>query len=307
MVARPCDVALSWRHAVKHSPRALLCAAMLGLSSGVVMAQSAGGGATAAGPTTAISAGGTLESVFIPSRNAQVPGGGFTLRFEPGSTAITLESMAGLAPLSGCLRGSAWDLSAPAAPDPANPQAVPSARTRVHLQTKLDKPELTESSQELVNFLATCAGARPSYVVLLPDLDGQVGRVVVRGTRGERELSRRYEMVPLDGSAAPVVLDQNQINQTFDPAILALPKRPEHFVIHFGNGVADPVGLEREMVAKAAASVRSRQIAEVSVDGHADTVGSAASNEALSRGRAEAVARQLRDAGVPASWISVTA
>lgn len=52
-----------------------------------------------------------------------------------------------------------------------------------------------------VLLLSGCA--TKSYVALLPDADGSVGAVVVRGKAGEQVITRAGEGAPLDGGTAP--------------------------------------------------------------------------------------------------------
>jgi len=53
------------------------------------------------------------------------------------------------------------------------------------------------------------------------------------------------------------------------------------------------------------ADIQARKSVDITVSGHADTVSSDRVNDALSRQRAETIARMLRTAGVQASAIRV--
>lgn len=155
----------------------------------------------------------------------------------------------------------------------------------------------------LALLLAGCASER---IVLLPSADGTPGAVVVRDKNGEVRLDQPYAGLKrtlaanrsYQSSAADVA-------ERFGPALAAQPARPSSYVLYFetGGNVLTPES-------QAALSVLRKEIAEraaseVMVIGHTDRVGSAEGNEKLSLKRAQGIADQLVDTGVPAEKLEV--
>lgn len=166
--------------------------------------------------------------------------------------------------------------------------------------------------------LAACAGAPPpaapapeprrpqSYAVLLADDDGTTGAITVSGPRGTRLLDRAGQSARLDGSdEAPPETDPAQVRRTFAPAMAALPAAPEVFRLYFRTGAAALDPPSQRLIDTILAEARRRPGADVSIVGHTDTQGDAASNERLGRERAESIARLLRARGLEAVAITV--
>ena len=79
--------------------------------------------------------------------------------------------------------------------------------------------------------LAACAAPPPppppprpvDYVVLLPDLDGRVGQVSIRGAKGEQRITEAGNAAALDGSQAPAPVSPEQLQRDFGAAQQARP------------------------------------------------------------------------------------
>ena len=146
--------------------------------------------------------------------------------------------------------------------------------------------------------LALGGCASQSYVVLLPDPDGTVGKVVVKGSAGEQMLTQANEGVPLSGSQPPALVDARQIEKDFGSAMAARPVLPQRFILYFQAGGVELTPESRALLAQIKRSVESRPSADISVIGNSDTVGKAESNEALALKRAQEVANLLKESGV---------
>jgi outer membrane protein OmpA-like peptidoglycan-associated protein len=147
-------------------------------------------------------------------------------------------------------------------------------------------------------------------VVLLPDADGGVGRVVVANAAGERTLVRPNQATRiLDGRTAPTepaTMSAAEIEATFGPALAAAPTPPLHFILYFEQGSAEPTAASREQLPAIVAAIRERASVDTSVVGHADTVGDAKTNLALSLRRAMAVGALLAEAGIDPGSLEIT-
>lgn len=149
--------------------------------------------------------------------------------------------------------------------------------------------------------------ARPdgSYVALLPNADGTVGSVVVAGSQGQQTLTDARSAASVSGATAPYKVTDADIQRDFGDALKAQPALPQKYTLYFDKGTTR---LSRESQAqwqKVLADIKERKTVDITVAGHADTVSSDRINDALSRRRAETVARMLRDAGVNSTAITV--
>lgn len=140
--------------------------------------------------------------------------------------------------------------------------------------------------------------ASQSYVVLLPDPDGAVGKVLVKGAAGEQLLTEASQGVPLSGDKAPAPVDAKQIEKDFGLAMAARPPLPQRFLLYFQTGGVELTPESRALIAQIKGAVENRQAADISVIGHSDTVGKAENNEALALKRAQEVANLLQQSGV---------
>lgn len=146
--------------------------------------------------------------------------------------------------------------------------------------------------------LSLGACAPQSYVVLLPDADGSLGKVIVRGKGGEQVLSQAREGVSLNADQAPEIIAQERIDKDFGAAMLARPMQPRRFVLYFQSGGLELTPESQALMQKVREAVEERPAADISVIGHSDTVGKADLNEALALKRAQAIAAQLVEQGV---------
>lgn len=156
----------------------------------------------------------------------------------------------------------------------------------------------------LVAALAACRSLPASYVVLLPNEDGDVGQVELRG-KGSRVVAQPRVATGFDADRRPVGLDQPGIQKRFGPALQALPERPKHFLLYFRS---DTTELTRESIAllpEAIAEAERRPAAEIAVVGHTDRAAQTDYNERLALRRARAIRDQLVKLGAKPETIEV--
>ena len=160
----------------------------------------------------------------------------------------------------------------------------------------------------LAGLLAGCA-SKPvgpgSYVVLLPSPDGSVGRVVVNNPQGEQVLTQALQGAPLNGSSPVFAVSPAQLERDFGAAMAARPALPEQFLLYFERGGAELTAESKTLLPIVLARARARTAVDISVVGHSDTVGKAEANETLARGRASAIAEQLRQLGLENAVLAV--
>jgi len=166
--------------------------------------------------------------------------------------------------------------------------------------------------------LASCAAPRPSAdalrpettVVLLPDADGKVGRIIVANQAGSRTLDRAETATSIHDAqtapAEPAPMAAAEIATTFGDALAAQPPRPLHFVLYFEQGSAELTATSRGELKAVVRAVHDRRSVDTSVVGHSDTAGDARMNLGLSLQRAIAVAALLSAEGIPPEALEIT-
>jgi outer membrane protein OmpA-like peptidoglycan-associated protein len=168
--------------------------------------------------------------------------------------------------------------------------------------------------------LAACAAPQPltvappaepkNAVVLLPDADGTVGRVIVTNRAGSRTLDRAGAATRvLDAETAPTeptTMDAAELETTFGAALSAQPTPPRHFTLYFENSSTELTAASRAEFPAIVATIREFASVDTSVVGHADTAGDARANQELSLRRALAVGAQLVAGGIDPGALDIT-
>ncbi len=164
----------------------------------------------------------------------------------------------------------------------------------------------------LVLLAAACAAApprpSPDFVIILPDDGGKTGAIVVKGTGGERLLTKPLEAVTVSPGAPPgepFVMTEEEMRARVGSALEALPAPPRQFIFYFGKDSTELARESRALVNEAVRAFRERNAVDVSVVGHTDTMGDREYNSRLSLERARTVAALLTAAGIPSGLIEI--
>ena len=92
----------------------------------------------------------------------------------------------------------------------------------------------------LLLLLGGCAGQ--TTVALLPEDDGRVGKVAVVAGGVTQLLDAPLQATAFDTKdgtpAAPVVLTEAKVQETWGAALAALPPVPLHYILYFESGTA---------------------------------------------------------------------
>lgn len=144
--------------------------------------------------------------------------------------------------------------------------------------------------------------------MVMPEDGGKAGTVDVTFNDGkEVTLHGDYSAMSLAGDEkTPYVGDQAQLLKTFGSAVTSLPKAPTTAILYFVLGKDELTAESKAEAEKIYKEFVERQVPEVWVIGHTDTVGPASKNQTLSLKRAEKVRQSLIKLGVPAENIHVS-
>lgn len=149
-----------------------------------------------------------------------------------------------------------------------------------------------------------------TLIVLLPDSDtGSTGRADVSNPSGAVDLAaeRNATLVTANRSPGPVsTLSEAEVERLFGAALGALPPVARYFTLYFQFESDDLTNESRALMREILSSVKERNMPEVVVVGHTDTMGTAPANLLLGLRRAATVRKLLIDAGLDMSLIAVT-
>jgi OmpA-OmpF porin, OOP family len=147
--------------------------------------------------------------------------------------------------------------------------------------------------------LGGCATSQ-DLVVLLPDKDGKVGKVLVHNPKGETVLDSAYAAARTSGEGVQRnTANQREVKEVFGATLTAMPPRPISFTLYFESGTDEFTEQSRQEVKRVIAEMARRPAPEITVIGHTDQVGPDQTNDALSLQRAERVKSILVGLGIP--------
>ena len=150
-----------------------------------------------------------------------------------------------------------------------------------------------------------CATER-SYVVLLDNADGTVGKIQVTTATGTTQLSSPKFGSYLAGPVAPPFLvPDDMLAKDFGRALNASPVRPATFLLYFEAGGSKLTELSQADIPKILAEVGTRAAPDVSIIGHTDTTGNDEANLRLGLARAQLVAGMLSPAKLDADHLRI--
>lgn len=148
-------------------------------------------------------------------------------------------------------------------------------------------------------------------VVVLPASanhnDGKVGGVIVRREGAEQLLDKPYaaSRIVAQGKPQAAQLNAAEVNNTFGPALAALPGKPATFLVYFLEGKDELTAASNAELKNLFAEIKRRPEPDVMIIGHTDSVGGEAYNDKLSLARAERMRDLLSSMGIPSSRIQV--
>jgi len=157
--------------------------------------------------------------------------------------------------------------------------------------------------------LTACCRDR-SFVVLLPESDGTTGQLLVSNQGGSQLLQEpNMATTILSAQSAPQKpgsMEEQEIQQTFGEALMALPTPPIHFILYFRTDTTEVTHESRKLLAKVLPAIVDHESTDVSVVGHTDRFGTRAYNFQLGLKRAILVQKMLLALGINPQFIEVT-
>lgn len=157
--------------------------------------------------------------------------------------------------------------------------------------------------------LSGCAGQ--SAVVLLPKADGSVGALAVTSKTGQQTqaLDTAYQTTTVatpKSTPALATTTPEAVTRTYGAALAAQPEPPLHFTLYFASGGSTLTPESQALLPQVLAAISQRQSTDISVIGHADTIGEAEKNRQVSAQRAGDIAAWLMQQGIPQANLEVS-
>ena len=158
----------------------------------------------------------------------------------------------------------------------------------------------------MVMVLAGCAGPSERFL-LLPQADGSASSIVVKTATGQTALDTPYASVESSRGKIdkPQILTKPEVEKRYADVLGSLPARPRSYDLLFELGTDRLTPASQAFLKKAIAEIKDFPAGEFVLIGHADNIGSDASNDALSLRRARLIERELQRADVKALSIEV--
>ena len=144
--------------------------------------------------------------------------------------------------------------------------------------------------------------------VVLPNADGRDGAGAITVSRGSTAttLDQPYAAAELrDGETTSIAMDAAMAEVIFQQALAARPALPSHFRLNFLLDSDQMTSESAVAYHSVVADIKKRQVYEVELVGHTDTLADDAHNKRLSLDRAAALRRALVRDGVDPEAIAV--
>ena len=159
-----------------------------------------------------------------------------------------------------------------------------------------------------LTLLAGCAAPKQSLFVLIPDMEGEVGRITVTNREGTQVLEHPRQASRVrsadDAPSPPLTLEETEIRRIFGAALAVQPAGPARFILHFRENSEDLTPEAEALIPEVLRTARDRSTV-ISVIGHTDTTGNRGSNYQLSLARAKKIAGLLASGGIDPSILEI--
>ena len=161
----------------------------------------------------------------------------------------------------------------------------------------LNSPSRVLAKSLSLSFILALMACSQSYVVLLEEDDGSLGKIQVTTSQGTTLLENNRDAVDMHAEVGKTfVVSDKQIKEDFAGALAASPKKPLSFYLYFEGGTSTLTAESASDVPRIIAEINKRPGVDISIIGHTDTVGDEQNNARLSLERAKSVAVLFKEA-----------
>jgi outer membrane protein OmpA-like peptidoglycan-associated protein len=152
--------------------------------------------------------------------------------------------------------------------------------------------------------LAGCATPPPpvdsveTTVVLMPDEDGNVGKITVTTPQGSHVVDKAYTATTVrhvdTTPSADQFVGEQVLTSNYSQLMSAQPTKPRSFILYFGLGTSELTPDSRAQLPEVLRVAHERKPTEITIFGYADASGTEIRNEHLSAERARSIEAAMR-------------
>lgn len=154
--------------------------------------------------------------------------------------------------------------------------------------------------------LSACAQTPSSYVMLMNNDDGTVGKIEVSAHQNKTVLYKLHHATSMStGTGEIFAPDLQQVHADFSQALAARPEKPVSFVLYFQMGSTQLTSVSELELKNILDEINRRKVPDISVIGHTDTAGEVTQNEQLGLERAKFVNSLLNSPKLNADNVTV--
>ncbi|MFT5835663.1 MAG: outer membrane protein OmpA-like peptidoglycan-associated protein [Sulfurimonas sp.] len=146
--------------------------------------------------------------------------------------------------------------------------------------------------------------ADQTEIILLPQENGKVGKVIVRDNGKEVILDKAWQKVETSNLDKKEILSKEIIDAKYAQLLKEVPKKPNNYRIYFKNNSTDSVNAI-DIFPRLIKDIKSNFALEVDIIGYSDRTGNDEYNKVLSLKRAKRVSMLLIEAGIDSKIIVI--
>lgn len=141
-------------------------------------------------------------------------------------------------------------------------------------------------------------------VIILPQSDGEVGKVVVSDNDKTTMLDQAFQKVETKHLEEKEILSQEAVKSQYGELLNNLPEKPHSYRMYFKYDSTD-IASDSNILAQIVEDIKSNPTLQVDVIGCTDRAGDDAYNKILAMKRAQKVEELLKNAGIDSKLISL--
>lgn len=142
-------------------------------------------------------------------------------------------------------------------------------------------------------------------IILLPQADGSVGKLIVTDNGKEVILDKAWQKVEISNLDKKEVLSKESVQSEYKTLLDEMPKEAKNYRLYFKFDSSDMTSESIATIEKIIKDIKANNILQIDVIGYTDREGKAAYNKVLSMKRAKNVIKVLKDNGVKSEIISL--
>ncbi|EDZ63238.1 protein containing Outer membrane protein, OmpA/ MotB, C-terminal domain [Sulfurimonas gotlandica GD1] len=142
-------------------------------------------------------------------------------------------------------------------------------------------------------------------IILLPQADGSVGKLIVTDNGKEVILDKAWQKVEISNLDKKEILSKESVQNEYKTLLDEMPKEAKNYRLYFKFDSSDMTSESIATIEKIIKDIEANNILQIDVIGYTDRAGKAAYNKVLSMKRAKNVIKVLTDNGVNSKIISL--